>query len=81
VLFEVVHQVADRLVGELGPLGQFADPRSIRSQVLEDGHVGGADVVESRLFKAGLHVFHDPVVAGPHEHGQVVPGPQPGSVG
>ena len=81
VVFEVVHQVADGLVGELCPLGQLADPRSVGSQVLEDGHVGGADVIESHLLQAGLHVLHDPVVAGPHEHGQVVPGPQPGGMG
>lgn len=34
-------KVADRLVGELGPLDQLADPRSPRFQVLEDRHAAG----------------------------------------
>ena len=78
VLFEVVHQVADRLVGELGPLGQLPDARSFRPQVLEDRHMGRADVVEAELLQTGLHVLHGPVVPGPHQRAQVAAAQPPG---
>src|SRR5262249_14035825 len=41
VLLQVIHQVPDRLVGELGSLRQLPDARSLGPQVLEDRHVGG----------------------------------------
>jgi hypothetical protein len=78
VFFEVVHQVADRLVGQLGPLGQLPDARSLGPQVLEDRHVGRADVIEAELLQAGLDVLHGPVVPGPHQRAEVAAAQPPG---
>ncbi len=56
VLLEVVHEVPDRLIGELTPFRQLADPRSFRPQVLEDRQVGDTHVVKPNLAQSFVYI-------------------------
>jgi hypothetical protein len=59
VLFEVVDEVAHRLLGDLGTLGQVGQTRPVRVDVLEDGGMGGAKVVEASFSQVGTDASDD----------------------
>jgi hypothetical protein len=71
VRFEVVDQVAHRLLGDLGPLGELGEARALRLDVLEDGGVGGADVVEAGLGQALGDSPHDLLEWAPEQDADV----------
>jgi hypothetical protein len=61
---------SDRLVGELGPLGQLVDPRSPRVSGSGRSPCGRGGRRRIPSAPGGLHVLHDPVAAGPSRAGR-----------
>ena len=53
---ELTQKVVERLLADPQAGGQLGGPRALRPRVLEDGQVGGVEVVEAALVQALEHV-------------------------
>jgi len=71
MLLEVVDEVAHRLFRQLRALGEIRQTGPLRRDVLKDGGVGGADVVEPGLREAGGDPGNDLLERNPEQDSHV----------
>jgi hypothetical protein len=69
--FQMIDQIAHRLIRHLGPLGQLGQARPVGLDVLEDGGVGRSDVFEACVGVTVRNTVDDSMKRDPQEDSDV----------